>query len=545
LAAPAHAETLRVESSRIIEVTVFADRAEVVREARVDLLAGASELAFERIPFEVETDSFRVSAKGVAATLGAVEIREQAEAPVETPDLEFAQREVKRIENELVRIDLQDKVAEDLREFLTSIKAATAKAEGENLAAGKADPASIQAVFALLQKNLGDLSEASLGRGAARDKLRKELDVARAKLAAVRPPGAIRTRSAVVEVHAKQAGVLTLRLAYLVRGAAWHPSYRASLDADRGEVTLVSEATVRQRTGEDWSAVALRLSTAAPASGVEPPFLTSVVLRPVDVAALREEDKANLAYDSDLPLAGRYYQNVLTQAPGVAAEPAPPTPSEVETAAVIHSAYNVAFEVPGSSDVPADGAEHRVVLRNEALSARVEYRTAPEINPAAFLVAIGKAPADYPLLAGPVRVFAAGAYLGSFGLAETGPNAELTLPFGVDNRVKVERVRLPQDRSTEGITGKTRQIAYAFKTTLENLRDQKVTVTLEDLVPVSEDERIEVTIDRQQTTSGSKESERRPGVLLWAVELAPREKRELRLAYTVRHPKDLFVPGLE
>lgn len=52
-------------------------------------------------------------------------------------------------------------------------------------------------------------------------------------------------------------------------------------------------------------------------------------------------------------------------------------------------------------------------------------------------------------------------------------------------------------------------------------------------------------LDRHDTTPGWKESERRPGVLLWAIDLAPREKRQLHLAYTVRHPRDLIVPGLE
>jgi len=484
LAGPANAGTIPVGASRIAEVTVFADRAEVVREARVDLPPGASELIFDAIPFGIETDSLRASGKGTDTTLGAVEIRDRAETPAESPELVAARLEVRRLETEQARLDEQDKVATELRGFLASIKAAAARAEGENLAAGKADPAAIQAVYALLQKNLGELSAESLARALAREKLGKDLGVARAKLAAVRPAGPIRSRSAAIEVQARQAGALTLRLAYLVHGAAWRPSYRASLDAERGEVGLAAEATVRQTTGEDWSGVQLRLSTAAPAHGVEPPFLTSLLLRPL------EGGFAAVEADGDgSPVRERFYQNVLTAAPGVADAPAaPPTPAQDQLAAVVHSAYNVAFEVPGRSDVPADGSEHRVVLRQEALPARVEYRSAPAANPAAYLVAIGKAPAAYPLLAGAVRVFAGGAYLGSFGLAETGPGAELTLPFGVDDRVKVERVRLPQDRSTEGIAGKTRQIVHAFTTTIENLRDQRVMLTLEDRIPVSEDE---------------------------------------------------------
>jgi hypothetical protein len=69
-------------------------------------------------------------------------------------------------------------------------------------------------------------------------------------------------------------------------------------------------------------------------------------------------------------------------------------------------------------------------------------------------------------------------------------------------------------------------------------------VHLEDRVPVSEDERIEVEMD-MSTTPGSRPSERRPGVLLWTFDLAAGETREIVLAYRVRYPRDLLVPGLD
>ena len=50
---------------------------------------------------------------------------------------------------------------------------------------------------------------------------------------------------------------------------------------------------------------------------------------------------------------------------------------------------------------------------------------------------------------GAMNTPAGAAYLGAFPLDETGPGEELTLPFGIDNRIKVERVPLPQSRSRE------------------------------------------------------------------------------------------------
>jgi uncharacterized protein (TIGR02231 family) len=485
-----------------------------------------------------------VTAEGVPAELGAVEIDERADEPGQPPEFVAARQEVERLEREIALLDEQEKAAAEMRGLLGSIKAVSGQQAGEGLAEGRVDPQQVRGMYELIETKLGELGRAVLERQAARRRLTEELAVARARLAAARPAGAIRSRVVSVEVVAQRAGSLTLRLACVVPGAAWRPSYRAMLGADAAGVALVSEAVVRQSTGEDWSGVALRLSTAAPARGVEPPLLDAAVLRPIEV--VESLAKAEAVHGAR----ARIYQGV--QAPAGA-----PEDSAIEAdgaggfvevrareAGVVHSAYNVAFEVPGRSDVPADGGDHRVVLRQENLTGKLVYRTVPALNPAAYMTLVTRAPEGYPLLAGPVRVFAAGAFLGSFALAETGPKAELTLPFGVDNRIKVERVRLPQEHSLEGLGGKTRQVAYAFRTTVENLRGQALTLVLEDRIPVAEDARIEVEV-KKETTPGYTESERRPGVLLWTLDLAPREKRELLLSYTVRFPKDMTIAGLE
>ncbi len=543
LAVPA--ATIDAKGARVVEVTVYPDRAEVVREATFEVPAGASTVEFRDIPVAAEPDSLRVAAKGVPAVLGAVTIRERADTPKETAEQLALRDEVKRIEGELSKIGSQDRVAADLREFLKSLRATTVQRESENLGAGRADPAGIAAVYDLIAKKLTELGDQDLARRDAASRLSRELEVARAKLAAGPAGGSIQSRVAAVELATRQVGTLTLRLSYLVSGASWAPSYRATLDAATGEVALVSEGVVRQQTGEDWIGVALRVSTASPARGVAPPQLTPLLLRPMEglefARSLPDGDgnpNVNGARERD-------FQNVNAMAPGVSdAVRSVTVAAELLEAAVVHSAYNVAFEVPGRADVPADSAEHRVVLRQESLPGALSYRTTPAIEPAAFLTSVVHAPAQYPLLSGAMRVLAGGTYLGVYMLPETAPGAELLVPFGRDNRIKVDRVRQPQDRSVEGMTGKTRQIAYEFKTKLENLRDQEVTLTLEDRVPVSEDERIVVELGKT-TTPNSTASKTRPGVMLWKLTLAPREKKDVVLAYTVRFPKDLFVPGLE
>lgn len=536
----AEASTIAVDDARIVEVTVYPDRAEVVREATVALPAGPSSIEFVGIPFRVEPDSLRVSAEGVPSTLGAVEIRDRVEEPEETPEWIAARDEVRDLELRMAMLDVEDKNARKLRGFLDAVSTVTAQNQTRDMAEGRADPEAIRGVYELLRSEHGALSTGELEREQRRVKLREDLEVARAKLATLRPAGSIHSRVATVEVDAARAGSLSLRLSYLVAGAAWRPAYRASLDPENGQVHLVSEAVVRQTTGEDWTGVDLRLSTAAPARGVEPPMLGSWLLRPMEVARAGRAS-GTVAFESEAPSApGRIYQNVLTMEPGIQ-DAAEATPAE---AVVVHSAFNVSFAVPGRSDVPSDESDHRVTLRQEDLDAELIYRTVPGLNTSAYLTAKTHAPEEYPLLAGPVRVFAGGAYLGAFRAEETGPGAELTIPFGADNRIKVIRVKLPRESGREGFSGKYRQVAFGYRTVVENLMSREVGLILEDRVPVSEDERIVVEIAKE-TTAGYKQSDRRPGVMLWRMELAPRAKQEVVLEYSVRFPKDLVVTGIE
>ncbi|MBP7146381.1 MAG: mucoidy inhibitor MuiA family protein [Acidobacteria bacterium] len=521
---PAFPAEVAADSSRVVRVTVYADRAEVIREAEVRLPAGPSAVLFADLPEALDPDSLRVAGRGIPAAIGAVELRAGAGEPEVSPEHRAAQQEVERLQRELGALDAQEQVANDLVAFL--------REPGKKLGELKSEPDAIATYYALLKTSLDELARERLARDAKRVELREALNVAQARLQAARPKGAIRSRVASVEIEARQAGALALTLAYVTPNVSWRPSYRATLDADRNEIELVAEAVVRQRSGEDWNSVELVLSTGAPADGVAVPELASWLLAPA------------------LPLA-RNYQGALVLSPGVAAKTkdeemadvvggfAPVETKTLETE-IVHNAYNVAFTVPGKSEIAADGRDHRVVLRRETLKPGLRYRAVPEQQPAAFLVAKASAPAEYPLLAGDVRMFAGPAYLGEWTIEATGPDAELELPFGVDNRIAVKRVTLPESRSHEGFVGKDRQVARAFRTTIENLRGEPVEIVVEERIPVSQDERIRVTLE-DETTPGHVEDKDRPGILQWTVTLKPKEKRDITVAYSVRFPKDLPV----
>ena len=535
----AGAAEVKIERSKIVQVVVYVDRAEITRQATVQLPAGASSIVLPGLPPSVDADSLRISGKGVPAALGAVELKREAQERKATPEWLAADAEVRRLEGEQNKLGLEEKADQQMAEFLASLAKGTGARSGDRLAEGKPDLEAVKGFFGFVRGQVDDLGKRAERRVERRRELQEQLDVARAKRDAAQPRGPVESLAAIAEVEARQAGALDLEVTYLVPSAAWRPSYRATLDADKGEVVWSAEAVVRQQTGEDWSGVPLRLSTAAPARGVAPPQLPPILVRPTPPRpklALRTETMRSVMKGAPADEAA----GGAMEAPAPALEA---VPMEAPEAEVLHTAYNAAFDAPGKSDVPADGRDHRIALRTDALPARLLYRVAPAASETAFVVAKTASPAQYPLLPGVVRVFAGAAFVGQYGVAESAPGAEMDAPFGADNRVIVKRVATPRRGSQEGFISQDQQFDYGFRTTIENRRDRDITIVVEDQLPRSQDERIVVKVG-DKTTPGMRDAKDRPGIVEWELTLGPKQRKEIVLEYSVRFPRDLSVDGL-
>ncbi|MDH3784370.1 MAG: mucoidy inhibitor MuiA family protein, partial [Acidobacteriota bacterium] len=478
------------EDATITSVTVYRDRAEVVREASVTVPAGESSIDFVGLPPSVPADSLRVRSQGVPVTLGAVELRNFAADPTESDAWKAAEAEVLRLRNAIAAVDAAERVDAELQTFLTSVGKSSAESQSQNLTEGGLDPAAIDGVYNLMARRLEEIGKRRLARTNQRRELQDELRVAEAKLNTLRPGAGIRTKIARVQIDARQAGRLTLTLAYLAPGASWTPAYRAALDPESGVVDWTYEGVVRQNTGEDWSDVKLTLSTASPTQGVAPPTLPPWVLREF----------------SSRPTVARNVRMAKGAADAMMSAPMELEESDVAggyaQAAIVKSAYNVQFAVTGRSTVAADGQPHTLVLQQEGLDGDLIHRTLPGIDPRAYLSVNATSPADYPLLAGPVRVFTGGAYLGRFSLQETGPDSELRIPFGVDNRVEITRVPMPKQKGRRGFVGKFKQVEKIERTLIQNNTSRSLKLILEDRIPIAEDERIQVTVG-SETTPGA------------------------------------------
>jgi len=533
--------------SHITSVTVYPDRARISRSGKASLEPGAHRLLVTELPLTLLPESVRVSGKGTArARLGGVELRR--EFYTETPSASAAE-----LEQRIQQIDDQEIVLADegatLEATLTFLNGLANQGEsyGRGMAYGKFGvPESAELLAFLTERTVAAqarrraiaLEKRELAKQKA--KLQRELD----QIRSARP----RERyAAVVDVQALTGGDLELELVYVVNNAGWKPLYDLRLDEGdqerAAEVELGYLAQVTQRSGEDWTAVQLVLSTARPALSATLPELDpwyvrvySPPVQPARAPAPRGLMKA-ATFGEPEAMAGA----ILDEAPMAppAAEPAP-VAMEVAQAEVSQEGAAVIFTVPQAVDVPSDGSPHKTSVASLSLAPELDFLSAPKIVPAAYRRARITNSTDLVLLPGPANIFFGSEFVGTTQLEHVAPNESFTVYLGADDRIKVERELIAREVDKK-LLGDRRRLRYAYQIKLQNLRLGAEKIVLQDQLPVSTHEAIKVRADEIQPPPAKQSS---MGILEWQQTLEAGQEITLTLGFSVEHPRDMTIIGL-
>ena len=123
-APPSPADDARTLTSSVSEVTVYADRARVVREATADLGPGVVKLAFRKLPGWLDEGSVRVNVTPAdAAELLDVEVRKTYLARPDDAEIQQAEAAVQEQRDQVAALQDQQAVLEAQSRQLDSIRA--------------------------------------------------------------------------------------------------------------------------------------------------------------------------------------------------------------------------------------------------------------------------------------------------------------------------------------------------------------------------------------------------------------------------------------
>ena len=531
--APLGAAELDVRST-IDAVTVYPDGATVTRLITVDLPAGDTTLIARDFPPGLDPSSLRVEGEGAGAvTIGAIDARPpRAERPAIAPELE---KRIEALRDERKMLD--DKIAAETarKAFAQRFAAQVPFGLGEK---GEARPLSEwRAAFAAVAEETASADSAIRAVQLKQREVDRELARLDAELK-INPPRKMEVR---IDLAANARAQSVFRVSYTVRGARWTPLYDARLDSGTRErkpmLELVRRAEIVQQTGEDWSDVALSVSTVRTAKGGSAPELASLVVRyPAPPAQ---------------PRASGYTGRMMDQAaaPAPASEAAKPLEearddkvAAMEREATVETGgYQVVFRIPGRISVATNEGAKAFRIAGTNIAPDLVSRAAPAIDETAFLEASFRQADEAPLLPGRVALYRDGTYVGRGQMTLTPKDETVRLGFGADDKVKVARVAVRKIEGSAGIISSSKIDEREYKITVRSGHARPIRVVVEDRVPISEVDDIKVELLPVTTAPTERDVRDRRGLFAWSFEAAPGEVREIKLGWRVRWPADKTV----
>ncbi len=258
-------------SAPVAAVTVFSDRAKVVRRVQLPLSRGAHRLAFPALPPGADPGSVTLEASG--AEVARVEVRRGALGELAPSEVDQAIAELDAARAAMRALSEQRANREGERALLLRLRPAApavdAKGQPRPLETGGWKDST--AFFDARLKSLDD-ALAALDQKDREAALRLQTASEKAGLLA---NGGAETLPVQVEAVVQSAGATaTLSLSYLVTGARWTPAYDVRYRPGEAKVEVGFAAFVSQQTGEDWPQSRLTLSTAVPSTLRDVPALT-------------------------------------------------------------------------------------------------------------------------------------------------------------------------------------------------------------------------------------------------------------------------------
>lgn len=495
-------------ASRITQVELYPGVARIERSLAV--AAGAREATIACLPAGLDAQSLRASGDaGLRVGELAVRVLPREQVPACTSAL---QTRIEALEDQLAQV----------RADATALGYAAGYLGGFAQGERPATAAAIASTAEALRRSGLDVQQRLNQRQREQQALERELAPLRVERDRVAGAG---SRVAVVQVTLAAPKAATLRLAYLVRGPGWQPTYRAALDTRSGQLKLTRQALVAQHTGEDWDDVPLRLATGRPDDPSASPLPTPWQLRPWTPQLARP-----LAAAPAPAMARAMLESAGAQD---AVEPAPSF-----DASVFEGSYATTFVLPQRVRVASGAARITLDLDEQPMATRLVIRTAPQEAPQADLVALFEPPpGTWPR--GQVALYRDDAYVGAAQL-DLATSARLGLAFGRAPRVQVRVLPLPEQTGTAGFIGSRAQRRTGAVFEIVNGQAEAIALEVLAASPVAGDEaiRVEAQLAPPPTDTGWDE---RAGVLRWALPLAPGATQRIRTEYLISHPREMQV----
>jgi uncharacterized protein (TIGR02231 family) len=532
LIAPRSAGADQKQKVDIEQATVFLSGAEVLSSAKINLPKGESEVVFTNVAYDVKPQSISVGAgNGVVV---------ESTIFMAGTDPDEANSQIVKDYQDSVQLLVEVKCPLDNR--LSVLTAQIDLIQNNNSSKdGRLSVTELDKMLNLVNERLEKLLDEKLSLEKSIAKIDQQMTQLNRQIAEEQgrriPGGQLK-----VKFYSPAAINTEARFAYVVQNAGWVPMYDLRVDKLNAPVKLYYKANVHQNCGVKWDNIKLVLSTGNPHETAQAPTLEPMYLA-FEYSHKALAEVAITAYKNPLIEPGRPSGNLSSEDIKGSGFGGRGNASRflVDDVAVNgvsdyvqvdNSGVNTSFDIDLPYTLASDGQQHMVAIRNYELPAVYRYYAVPKKDPDVFLQAQVTKWEDLDLLPATTNIYYEGTFVGQ-GITDV-RNVKDTMNFslGRDKKIIVKREG-DRRRHIAKTIGTSIKEGLAYDISVRNARKEPITLTLLDQVPMSSDK--DISVEDMEYQGGTLEEDN--GEVKWVMDVKPNETRQVKLAYTIKHPR--------
>ena len=191
------------------------------------------------------------------------------------------------------------------------------------------------------------------------------------------------------------------------------------------------------------------------------------------------------------------------------------------------------FDIAAKYTIASDGIVQSVRIKDMEVPTAFLYQATPKLDAQAYLMAHIVDWEELDLISGRLRIYFEDDFVGESTLALNLASDTLSLSLGPDPAIQLRRKLKGHDNKSNIITGK-RELERTWEITVDNRKQQPIRIVIDDQLPLSNDEDVEV---KAESLGGGK-LDKDTGRVEWDITVKPSERKNIRFKYGVQAPRD-------
>jgi len=216
-------------------------------------------------------------------------------------------------------------------------------------------------------------------------------------------------------------------------------------------------------------------------------------------------------------------------------------PVMMDAAVASYDGLAVTYTYPGTVSIANEADRTRLALGRLEAEADITAFAAPLYDETAFLTATFTNTAQEIILpTAEASYYVDGRFIGKTGIDLIPSGGEETLSFGPIEGLRLTRTVLDKTEGDRGVITRSNQQVEQVEIEVENLTGEAWPLRVEDRVPYSEQEDLEITWEAVPPVAEQNVDGKR-GVLAWAFDLPAGETKTITLSHTLKWPEDMIL----